>query len=330
MQPDSTLPAMVAFIKRRLVKTAEMGGQRFPALAETAERFNETSWFWTDDNAKAAELLAEPGLYDADPTHADAALDFVLRMSEGAVIQRRCGPPELRVLSADPRAFRVETAFFILEGDLSRGLVRHALRFNDGRTVTAAQHTGNSVSVRQGRRDRTLDVEEAITDFGVETGAVETGADQVAVWHSSRVAFPATVAAHILFARAGRYAQPPPEMRLAALQAWPELDGHREQLPRPGASRCWQCLRQPGGHDGFDQQLHVHRAPSQFFAPRRRHPAERERLRDAHRAVPVLHHAMNILAALDDPALFGPPHQIRILGVPGRRQHFQPVRQARA
>ncbi len=49
MQPDSTLPAMVAFIKRRLVKTAEMGGQRFPALAETAERFNETSWFWTDD-----------------------------------------------------------------------------------------------------------------------------------------------------------------------------------------------------------------------------------------------------------------------------------------
>jgi len=122
MQPDSTLPAMVAFIKRRLVKTAEMGGQRFPALAETAERFNETSWFWTDDNAKAAELLAEPGLYDADPTPADAALDFVLRMSEGAVIQRRCGPPELRVLSADPRAFRVETAFFILEGDLSRGL----------------------------------------------------------------------------------------------------------------------------------------------------------------------------------------------------------------
>ena len=186
MQPDNTLPAMVAFIKRRLVKTAEIGGQRFPALAETAERFNDTSWFWTDDNAKAAELLAEPGLYDADPTYADAALDFVLRMSEGAVIQRRCGPPELRVLSADPRAFRVETAFFILEGDLSLGLVRHALRFNDGRTATAAQHTGNSVSVRQGRRDRTLDVEEAITDF-----AVEAGTDQVAVWHSSRVVFPA-------------------------------------------------------------------------------------------------------------------------------------------
>ena len=186
MHPDDTLPAMVAFIKRRLVKTAEMGGQRFPALAETAERFNDTSWFWTDDNAKAAELLAEPGLYNADPTYADAALDFVLRMSEGAVIQRRCGPPELRVLSTDPRAFRIETAFFILEGDLSRGLVRHALRFNDGRTVTAAQHTGNTVSVRQGRRDQTLDVEQAITDF-----AVEASEDQVAVWHSSRVAFPA-------------------------------------------------------------------------------------------------------------------------------------------
>ena len=83
---------MVAFIKRRLVKTAEVGADRFPALAETAERFNNTSWFWTDDNAKAAELLVEPSLYNADPTYADAAIDFVLRMSEGAVIQRRCAP----------------------------------------------------------------------------------------------------------------------------------------------------------------------------------------------------------------------------------------------
>ena len=185
MQPD-ILPPMVAYIKRRLVKTADMGTETFPALAETAERFNDTSWFWTDDNAKAAELLCEPSLFDADPATATAAIDFVLRMSGGAVIQRRCGPPELRVLSTDPRAFRVETAFFILEGDLSLGLVRHSLRFNDGRTVTAAQHTGNTVTVRQGRRTRTLDIEKNITVF-----AVEPREDQVVLWHSSAVAMPA-------------------------------------------------------------------------------------------------------------------------------------------
>ena len=190
MHTETTLPAMVAFIKRRLVKTADMGSQSFPALAETPERFNDTSWFWTDDNAKAAELLAEPAQYDADPGYADAAIDFVLRMSEGAVIQRRCSRPELRVLSDDPRAFRVETAFFIIEGDLSVGVVRHSLRFNDGRTVTAAQHTGNMVSVRQGRgllrRDATVDVETNIDTFGVEATP-----DRVELWHSSRITLPA-------------------------------------------------------------------------------------------------------------------------------------------
>ena len=179
----STLAAMRAFIVNRLAKTVDMGDQSFIALSETAERFNETRWFWTDDNAKAAELLCEPAFYDADPIHADAAIDFVLRMSAGAVIQRRCGPPELRVLSTDPKAFRVETAFFILEGDLSLGVVRHSLRFNDGRTVTAAQHTGNMLQFRQGRHKRVLDVETSIDDSGVEVAP-----GRFTAWHSSKVA----------------------------------------------------------------------------------------------------------------------------------------------
>ena len=169
--PDrSTLAAMVAFIKANLVKAATLGpDEPRPALAETAVRFNDTSWFWTDDNAKAAELLCEPVFYDADPATADAAIDFVLRMSQGAIIQRRGGPAELRVLATDPAAFRVETAFFIIEGDLTRGIVRHALRFNDGRTVTAAQHTGNMVSFRHAGQDVTLDVEDTIASYAVRT-----------------------------------------------------------------------------------------------------------------------------------------------------------------
>ena len=179
------LPAMRAFITNRLSKSVDMGRERFTALSETAERFNETRWFWTDDNAKAAELLAEPAFYDADPAPADAAIDFVMRMSGGAVIGRRCGPPEMRVLSTDPKAFRVETAFFILEGDLSLGVVRQSLRFNDGRTVIAAQHTGNLLDFRHGTRKRVVDVENTIDDFGVETGP-----DSFTVWHSSRIPGP--------------------------------------------------------------------------------------------------------------------------------------------
>ena len=182
-----TFHAMKRFITTRLSKTVDMGDATFVALSETAERFNETRWFWTDDNAKAAELLCEPAFYDADPAPADAAIDFVRRMSTGAVIQRRCGPPELRILSTDPKAFRAETAFFILEGDLSLGVVRQSLRFNDGRTVVAAQHTGNMVHLHTGRRKCVVDVEGTINDYGVETGT-----DSFTVWHSSRIAIPAT------------------------------------------------------------------------------------------------------------------------------------------
>ena len=92
----------------------------------------------------------------------------------------------MRVLSTDPKAFRVETAFFILEGDLSLGVVRHSLRFNDGRTVIAAQHTGNLIDFRHGTRKRVVDVEGTIDDFGVEA----TGPDSFTVWHSSRIPGP--------------------------------------------------------------------------------------------------------------------------------------------
>ena len=184
----AALDAMVAYIQQRLVKTVSLTGEdNFLALAETSERFNDTRWFWTDDNAKAIELLCEPSIFDADPSYTNAAIDFVMRMSEGAVIQRRCGPPELRVLSTDPHAFRVETAFFIIEGDLSKGIVRHALRFNDGRTVTAAQHTGNIISFRYRGRGFSLDVENAITGF-----TVDVHERSVVLSHISTVVMPAS------------------------------------------------------------------------------------------------------------------------------------------
>ena len=59
---------MRAFIVNRLwPNRSTWASEHFTALSETAERFNETRWFWTDDNAKAAELLAEPAFYDCQP-----------------------------------------------------------------------------------------------------------------------------------------------------------------------------------------------------------------------------------------------------------------------
>ena len=206
------LPAMTRFITERLIKPVEIGGERFMALAETAERFNDTSWFWTDDNAKAAELLCAPACYDRDPAPADAAIDFILRMSVGAIIQRRCGPPELRVVSADARAFRIETAFFIVEGDLSKGLVKQSLRFNDGRTIVAAQHTGNVLRFRHAGRARTMDVEDTIDAF-----ALEVTGDLVVLWHSSS-----------LVVRTGLIGRT--TTRLGTLRYSYEIDAHEQAL----------------------------------------------------------------------------------------------------
>ena len=163
--------AMAAFIQQHLFKTATaQDGSDLAAVAETAKPFNDSEWYWTDDNAKALEMLCEPALFDANPGYTNAAVDFILRMSEGSVIQRRHGPTRLRVVSADPRAFRIETAFAILEGDLSRGVVRHALRFNDNRTITAAQHTGNRISFRHLNYQFTQKIEKSIDAFAVEIG----------------------------------------------------------------------------------------------------------------------------------------------------------------
>ena len=185
MPSSPSLPPMdslVRFIRERLAKRADLGdgAGSFTALSETAERFNDTSWFWVDDNAKAAELLALPALYRQDSSLLDATIDFVLRLSEGPVIRRRCGPAEIAVDAADPCAFRVRTAFFNVTGDLSRGVVRQSVRFNDGRTMDAVHLTGNLVECRVGGRAHVLDVEDAITGF-----ALTRDGDEVHLMHES-------------------------------------------------------------------------------------------------------------------------------------------------
>ena len=166
------LDAMTATLTRTLTRTVSLGaGGTFRALSETAGRFDETAWFWTDDNAKAAELLAEPATYDRDPAGADAAIDFVVRMSRGLVMRRRCGPAELRVVRRAATAFRIETSFFILDGDLMAGVVRHSLRFNDNRSIAAARHGAGSLAFRHMGRRVVVQLADTISEASVDVGA---------------------------------------------------------------------------------------------------------------------------------------------------------------
>src|SRR5215469_12026714 len=112
---DAFLKPMVNFIVEKLVKVIDpLQPEPVVAIAETAERFNNTSWFWVDDTGKTAELFAVPSVRNAHPALADALLDYVLRLSPDLIIQRRAAVPELRLVDANPKMFRAYNSFFNL------------------------------------------------------------------------------------------------------------------------------------------------------------------------------------------------------------------------
>src|SRR5256884_5163605 len=94
LSADAALAGMAEFIVQNLAKPLEPArpGSSI-AIAETAERINDTAWFWADDSGKTAELFAVPRLRDTYPDLADAALDYVLRLSPERIIQRRSAVP---------------------------------------------------------------------------------------------------------------------------------------------------------------------------------------------------------------------------------------------
>src|SRR6516162_7112013 len=74
---NTILTPMVNFIAKELAKVIDpLQPEPIVAIAETAERINDTRWFWVDDTAKTAELFAVPNVRDAYPALADATLDY--------------------------------------------------------------------------------------------------------------------------------------------------------------------------------------------------------------------------------------------------------------
>ncbi|WP_149535402.1 hypothetical protein [Siccirubricoccus phaeus] len=165
--PADPIAAGLAFLKAQLAKPVSFQGGRTLALAETAQPFNNSRWYWTDDNAKALELLAQPAIRDADPGFTDQILDFVLGMSASDLIWRRLAEPQLQASQPAPQVFEVVNPFHRFWGDLSRGMVLQGGRFNDGRDREAAAHTGNLVEFRLQGRTHCIDVEDSIAEHGM-------------------------------------------------------------------------------------------------------------------------------------------------------------------
>lgn len=180
---DDVLDRMTRFVAQHLAKPLDPSQPDSQiAIAETAEPFNDTAWFWVDDSGKSAELFAVPRVRDAYPELADAMLDYVLRLSSERIIQRRSALPQLKLRLASPEAFHAYNAFFHLTGDLTAGVVRPAIRFNDDRTRFVADYGGNVLRFRFGGRPQAADVESAVARY-----AIETHPDRIIFSHTSAI-----------------------------------------------------------------------------------------------------------------------------------------------
>jgi len=186
LSPGDALARMARLIARDLVKLVD--GTGLTTVAETALPFAGTRWFWGDDAAKVAELFCLPTLHAAEPELVDRLIDTILALSPGGIIQRRLGPAEVWVDEAETTDFRVLGTFVITFGDLSRGRVRQAIRFNDGRTRPIVCFVPGTLECEWRGRRLTCDIAASIFAHSIEQHG-----DHVLLRHVSTIRHPGDV-----------------------------------------------------------------------------------------------------------------------------------------
>lgn len=187
LSADEALTAMARLIARDLVQQVS-DDSGLVAVAETALPFAGTRWFWGDDAGKVAELFCLPTLAAEQPDLASRLIDLVMALSPAGLIHRRIGPADLRVESDDPRDLKVATPFTITFGDLSRGRIQQAIRFNDGRTRPIVCFVPGTLTASWRGRPVTCDLAAAI--FAQE---VTHDGDSVMLRHVSTIRDPGDV-----------------------------------------------------------------------------------------------------------------------------------------
>jgi hypothetical protein len=162
--PTEALPA-AAFLIRHLYRPVDLGeNAKMFALAETERVCQGDVWFWTDDNAKALELLSRPEVWRCFPEQTAAIFEFLRAMCRGPFIFRRVSVPRLEAGGRTGSFDTFNHSLMHLRCDLARGVIVAGIRFHDGRTADNVFLSGNTVQFsHKGRRIR-LDVEDAITE----------------------------------------------------------------------------------------------------------------------------------------------------------------------
>ncbi|MFC3126082.1 hypothetical protein ACFOD4_13525 [Pseudoroseomonas globiformis] len=163
---DADRDRLTAYLERHLLRAVPLDGLEIPALRETHAPFATAQWCWTADAAGAVELLSQPGLAATHGPMRDGLTDFLLAMGTGNLLLRRVAEAGLVVDNADPRNFAITTATHEFRGDLSRGVVRQAVRSAPARREF--HHTGHLAEFRLSRTRHCIDVEDNIDSFGLE------------------------------------------------------------------------------------------------------------------------------------------------------------------
>lgn len=169
---------LAAYFRGPIDVAVVLGGQGMTALAEGAAGGGYCA---AAGNARAAELLALPGIHDAAPALTDAAIDFAMAMEDAPRPCRRIGNHGLLVQRDEPRDLVVLTPFHVFTGDLSVGVLHQRPR-GPLEGLVAVTHSGNLIEFQVDRHRRCVDVETAIVDFGLRQQG-----DGLVMWHESRV-----------------------------------------------------------------------------------------------------------------------------------------------
>ncbi|RKK01505.1 hypothetical protein, partial [Teichococcus wenyumeiae] len=195
--PDMLRPPerdrLIAYLERNLARPRQLGGREVLALRDNpAGGSPEAELCWTADAAAAVELLSMPALRPRWAALGDGLTDFLLAMGEDTLLHDRTARTGCVVDNLDPREFRVLTGTHEFTGDLSRGLVRQALRgpaasrHSGPATVREVLHTGNLVEFRIGKSSHCLDVEDTVVRFGL----VPQEGGGVVLFHESELRAP--------------------------------------------------------------------------------------------------------------------------------------------
>jgi hypothetical protein len=137
---------------------------KYFAVVETEHPFAGDSWFWTDDNAKVLELLAQPELAAHYPEEARAIFKFVRQMCRGPFMFRRVSTPRLELAGQHDTFVNYYHSLMHLRWDLRHGGLVAGIRFHDNRTADNLLLNGNSVEFTYRGNCYTSNVRDVITE----------------------------------------------------------------------------------------------------------------------------------------------------------------------